>query len=110
EQQALLKERLAAIGQTVTGLAHESRNALQRCQACLERLSWKLQQQPEALDLVHRAQHANDDLVRLFNDVRQYAAPIQLDCSHCDVAAIWRRVWGQALGRQPGRDASLVEQ
>src|SRR6185437_2269310 len=43
QQQAVEAERLAAIGQVMTTLAHESRNALQRAQACLERLSWRLQ-------------------------------------------------------------------
>src|SRR5262249_29518856 len=35
-------ERLAAIGEMVAGLAHESRNALQRSEACLERLRFRL--------------------------------------------------------------------
>ena len=35
---ALQAERLAAIGQTMAGLAHEGRNALQATQSCVERL------------------------------------------------------------------------
>src|SRR5206468_249645 len=35
QQKVLDSERLAAIGQMAAGLAHESRNALQRSQACL---------------------------------------------------------------------------
>src|SRR5262249_30073846 len=46
QQHALRAERLAAIGATVAGLAHESRNALQRAQACLVRLSWQLEDRP----------------------------------------------------------------
>ena len=42
QRRTLLAERLAAIGQMMAGLAHESRNALQRGQACLEMLSRRL--------------------------------------------------------------------
>jgi len=68
-------ERLAAIGQMVAGLAHESRNALQRSQACLEMLALQLDNQPRALNLVGRIQKANDDLHRLYEEVRGYSAP-----------------------------------
>ena len=51
QERALQSERLAAIGQMVTGLAHESRNALQRSQACLEMLALKVRDRPEALDV-----------------------------------------------------------
>ena len=40
--------------QMVTGLAHESRNALQRSQACLEMLALAVRDRPEALDLIDR--------------------------------------------------------
>src|SRR5262249_55160973 len=69
--------RLAAIGLTVAGMAHESRNALQRTQATAERLTWKLQGQPENLELVMRIQEAQNDLQRLFENVRGYAAPLR---------------------------------
>ncbi len=110
QQQALRLERLAAIGQMSAGLAHESRNALQRGQACLERLRWKLQGQPEALDLLARAQLAQHDLLRLYEDVREYAAPIQVEPARCDLAALWRKAWADVLGLLPGRDARLQEE
>jgi hypothetical protein len=91
QKKALQAERLAAIGQMVAGLAHESRNALQRADACAERLRWRLQGQPEALDLVARIRQAQDDLRRLFDDVREYAAPIQLEPEVCD----WPRSGGR---------------
>jgi hypothetical protein len=110
QQQALRLERLAAIGQVSAGLAHESRNALQRGQACLERLRWKLQGQPEALDLLGRAQQAQHDLVRLYEDVREYAAPVKVAPAWCDLAAVWRQAWAEVLALMPGRDARLEEQ
>ena len=43
QRQALQRERLAVIGRTVTTLAHEGRNVLQRVQGCLARLGWRLE-------------------------------------------------------------------
>ena len=39
----LRSERLAGIGQMITGIAHESRNALQRIQSCTEMLELEIE-------------------------------------------------------------------
>jgi PAS domain S-box-containing protein len=109
QRQAVQAERLAAVGQMAAALAHDGRNALQRGRACLERLRWKLQDRPDELDLVGRALRAQDDLLRLFEDVRAYAAPVRLDCRACNVAEVWREAWAAALEAHPGRDAALEE-
>src|SRR5262245_25588308 len=85
QERALQAERLAAIGQMVAGLAHESRNALQRAQACLEMLALAVRDRPEALDLIARLQNAQDHLHHLYEDVRSYAAPITLERRPCDL-------------------------
>jgi signal transduction histidine kinase len=110
QQQALQAERLAAIGQTVAGLAHEGRNALQRSHGCLERLGWKLQGRPDELDLIARAQNAQDDLIRLFEDVQGYAAPVRLDRTLCDLVEVWQGVWVQLAPLRGGRDVRLYEE
>jgi PAS domain S-box-containing protein len=110
QRQALRAERLAAIGQVFTSLAHESRNALQRGQACLERLAWRLQDRPEALDLVARACQAQDHLLRLYEDVRHVAAPLPLDYGRCDLAGVWREVWDGLTSAGPPRDTRLREE
>jgi two-component system sensor kinase FixL len=110
QERVLQSERLAAIGQMVTGLAHESRNALQRGQACLEMLALTIQDRPAALDLVARIQKAQDHLHHLYEDVRGYAAPITLQRRLCDVNAIWREAWTNLDAARQGRDASLHEQ
>ncbi len=93
QQRALQSERLAAIGQMVTGLAHESRNALQRSQACLEMLALCVRDQPQALDLIKRLQDAQDHLHTLYEDVRSYAAPINLDKKPCNLRNVWSEAW-----------------
>lgn len=89
----LQRERLAAIGETMAGLVHESRNALQRSKACLEMLALEVEDRPEALNLVTRVQHAQDYLQQLYEEVREYAAPINLRREPCDLAHLWRDIW-----------------
>jgi PAS domain S-box-containing protein len=110
QQRALQAERLAAIGEMMAGLAHESRNALHRAQVCLEMLALEVEDRPAALNLIDRLQKAQDDLYHLFEDVRSYAAPIRLDLRACDLADVWRETWANLEPHRRGRDAALREQ
>ena len=107
QRRAVQAERLAAIGQMVAGLAHEGRNALQRSQACLEMLARQLGDRPEALDLVAGIQEAQDDLHRLYEEVRVYAAPIVLNRRPCRIGDLLREAWGRLAPSRTGRDAVL---
>jgi PAS domain S-box-containing protein len=109
QERALHSERMAAIGQMCAGLAHESRNALQRSQACLEMLALKLEDRPSALNLIGRIQQAQDDLHRLYEDVREYAAPIKLVLRDCQLPEVWRRAWSHLESHRNGRQAVLHE-
>jgi signal transduction histidine kinase len=109
QQRALQAERLAAIGQMVTGLAHESRNALQRSQACLEMLVRRVGDRPEALDLTAGIQEAQDDLHRLYEEVRNYAAPILLERRPCPLREVLREAWGHLEPQWRGRQVRLWE-
>ena len=110
QAKALQAERLAAIGQMVAGLAHESRNALQRSQACLEMLALRLDDRPEGLDLIARVQRAQDDLHRLYEEVRDYAAPIWArGRARRDLAAVWREAWADLAAAAGGGEAALAE-
>ena len=93
QRKALQAERLAAIGQMMAGLTHESRNALQRSKACLEMLALEVEDRPAALDLVRRIEKAQDHLQHLYEEVRSYAAPINLERDICDLRALWRETW-----------------
>ena len=57
----------------ITGIAHESRNALQRIQSCTEMLELEVENNQEAQRLVSRLQQAQDNLLRLFDEVANYA-------------------------------------
>ena len=59
QRQLVRQERLAAIGQTMTGLAHESRNAFQRSQAALETLLLEIEDRPAAVELIERIQRSS---------------------------------------------------
>lgn len=103
----LQAERLAAIGQMMTGLVHESRNALQRSEACLEMLSLNLQGQQDSLDLVARVQKAQKKLHELFEEVRSYAAPIKLQKSEHNLRDVLEETWENLVWTRRGRTVSL---
>ncbi|MHB0956503.1 MAG: protoglobin domain-containing protein [Pirellulaceae bacterium] len=109
QQRALQAERLAGIGQMSTGLAHESRNALQRIQACAEMLELEVEGNGEALDLVRRIKLAQAHMHRLFDEVRSYAAPVNLDRSACNLGSVWREAWEMLLPQWEGRIAELID-
>jgi PAS domain S-box-containing protein len=108
-ERMLRAERLAGIGQMITGLAHESRNALQRIQSCSEMLELEVEENDEAIRLLHRLQSAQDDLRRLLDEVRSFAAPIQLERSDCELAHTWREAWNLLETVRRDRDATLEE-
>src|SRR5262249_37552479 len=110
QERTLQAERLAAIGQMVAGLAHESGNALARSQACLEMLALEVQDRPEALGLVGRVQKAQDHLQQLYDEVRNYAAPLQLEREPCRLDGVWRQAWANLAVRRQGRQAGLREE
>ncbi len=109
QERVLQAERLAAIGHMCAGLAHESRNALQRSQACLEMLALKVEDRPAALDLIARIQSAQDHLYHLYEDVRSYAAPIKLDRHECLLSDVWREAWTHLESARKQQTARLAE-
>ena len=107
-QRLIQSERLAAIGQMMTGLAHESRNALQRSRACLDMLDLDLKSAPEQQDLVHRTRAALIELQVLYEEVRNYAAPIQLERSRLSLRALFEKVWENLAEQWRDRNIELV--
>lgn len=107
QQRLVQSERLAAIGQVVTGLAHESRNALQRARACLDLLELDLSGQTEHLDLVQRIRRSLNDLHRNYEEVRSYAAPITLSYGDYQLKDLLRLPFDDLLCEFPGHAHQL---
>ena len=76
DRELLESERLAAIAQMVGGLAHESRNALQRAVASLDLLELDLKNNPDQMMLSQRIRNSLNDLMANYDEVRRYAEPI----------------------------------
>jgi signal transduction histidine kinase len=98
-----------ALRRIVDSLTHQCVNALQRGQACLEMLGWRLQDQPDALELVGRLQKAQDDLQRLFDDARAYTAPINLRAEARRLDGVWREAW-ENLAHRAARKAAVLDE
>ena len=91
----------------MTGLTHESRNALARSQANLRRLARRLKDRPELLELIDAALAAQQDVQHLFEDVRQYAAPLRLRREPTDVGRLIAEAWEKLALERKSRDAEL---
>lgn len=65
------------------------------------------QDNQEAIKLLDRLQTAQDDLQRLYEDVREYAAPVTRRTEPCDVRQIFVESWEDTLAVHPQRVASL---
>lgn len=100
-------ERLAAMGQMLSGIAHESRNALQRIQASVDMLGFEVDPDSEAAGDVARIARAREDLQRLFEELRGFAAPIHLELSTLDVALVWQQAWSHLESNMAGRDVGF---
>jgi PAS domain S-box-containing protein len=109
EERARQAERLAAIGETMAALVHESRNALQRGKASLEMLRLEVEDRPEALKFAGRVEKAQEDLHQLFEEVRQWAAPLHLRRELCNLCDVWRETWSLVRQAHPQRGVKLVE-
>jgi PAS domain S-box-containing protein len=101
--------RLAAVGQMLSAIAHESRNSLQRIQACLEMLRLDFEDNPEAARQLDGIERASDNLTRLFEELREFAAPLNLQREACDLGEIWRIAWANLAHMRRDRQAELRE-
>jgi hypothetical protein len=102
QRRLLQAERLAAIGEAMAGLAHESRNTLQRSKGGLDLLARRVADRPEALELLTEVEQAQDHLHALYEEVRGYAAPLTLQRQEVDLRDLVHKAWGHLASRQSG--------
>ncbi len=107
QKRAIQSERLAAIGQTMTALAHESRNALQRIQASSDLLGLELEGNARASEDLQSIRRAATDLHRLLEEVRAFAAPIKLKLETVQLSSVWMRAWTHLKHLTDHRDVTL---
>jgi signal transduction histidine kinase len=109
QERAMQSERLAAIGQMTTGLGHESRNALQRSQAAIDRLRLRISDRPDLVEFVDQLESAQEHLLYLYDEVRDYAAPVRLQKSRLRPAEVVAQAWNDLMVVHPRRCAQLVQ-
>lgn len=105
----LASERLAAIGEAMAALTHESRNALQRSQAGLEMIARRVQHVPEVPELLAEVRSAQDFLYSLYEQVRGYAAPLSLQRTRTDVRSVLQQTWNE-LSTEPLRQHATLQE
>ena len=94
QERSLRSERLAAIGETVTMICHESGNELVALGMGLRSLGEGPDGAgPGQKELVSLLRESHGRLQRLFEDLRGFGAPIQLALTEVDLAGTWRRAW-----------------
>jgi two-component system sensor kinase FixL len=108
-EQLLQAQRLATIGEMYAGLAHETRNALQRLRVCTDMLADHVGDEPATAGLLQRSQRAQEDLQQLFDEVRNFASPIVLERTTCRLASLWREGWNLLHVQRRGRRSELVD-
>jgi signal transduction histidine kinase len=108
EVRAQRSERLAAIGIVVAGVAHESRNAMQRIQARVDLLRLSLEGQNELLHDLDAIEAANRSLRLLYDELREFAAPIQLRRENCQLDQLIASVWDDMAVHPHHADATLT--
>lgn len=108
QDRAVQAERLAAIGQTLATLSHESKNELLAIRFGLEQLATCWDDRESALDLIEGLLESQDRLWRLFEDLRGFAAPIRLKTKRVALPEVWRRAW-DSVQKPADREVAVFE-
>ncbi|MEQ8835695.1 MAG: PAS domain S-box protein, partial [Lacipirellulaceae bacterium] len=109
QQQLIQSERLAALGEATARLAHESRNSLQRIQIAVETARLHCDEHQLLEDQLDSIENASDRLHALHEEVRNYAAPLNLELTKTNLTEVWRNAWESTRSLREGRKVLLTE-
>jgi signal transduction histidine kinase len=101
DEQARLRDRLAALGQMAAGLAHEIRNPLASLQVLADLLKRSLGERPEELELVEEIRGELDVLTRLVNGRLAFVRPHAAMRAPVELAELVREALRRARARIP---------
>jgi signal transduction histidine kinase len=103
-------ERLAAIGETIATLTHEARNVLSALKMGLDMLPMILDEPDAIRTTIGHLKNCELRLRRLFEDVREFAAPIRLERTDFNISDIWRKAWRSLEFKWRDRDVLFDEE
>jgi two-component system sensor kinase FixL len=110
QSKLIQSERLAAIGETIATLTHEARNVLSTLKMGWDLLPLILNE-PEAIrTTIGHLKDSEHRLRRLFEDVREFAAPIQLERTSFNISDVWRKAWRSLEFKWRDRDVFFDEE
>jgi PAS domain S-box-containing protein len=102
-------ERLAAIGQAASGIAHESRNSLQRIAAAVHHLKKGTSDTQKVAECIARIESGMSDLQCLHETVLEFVKPRVLQPAFTDIRDVVHSAWKAATGRPGDTDSELHE-
>jgi two-component system sensor kinase FixL len=104
-----LMERLAAIGQAVSTIAHESRNSLQRMEAAVHQLKKHATDAEKVQGGIVKLASGTEELHRLHETVLEFVRPRVLQPVPVDARNVVRAAWKEALTQPEMPHVGLVE-
>ena len=102
----LNKERFAAMGRVVSGVAHEIRNPLFGISSVGQILARELRD-PSHLELVQALLSETKRMNQLVEELLLYGRPMQLRLEYCSLAAVWQEVIAMHRGELERRGIHL---
>ncbi|MEM8865910.1 MAG: PAS domain S-box protein [Planctomycetota bacterium] len=108
ERRLVQSERLAALGEAMASVAHESRNLLQKIQIGVELCRSRAADADGLVTQLDKIEAASDGLRALLEEVREYAAPLTItNARPHPLGKLLTEAWDQACASYPAIQSNL---